>query len=212
VRAYLAEFLGVFFVAFTYLSTASAPVGVSALAVGSVVTACVWAGAHLSGGHYNPAVSLAAYLRHRLSLVDLWSYWAAQLGGALSAALVAMVALPLRHRALDVTGSGVAPALVVEALFTFALVYVVLSVRTSTTQERNVFPGVAVGAVVLVGALTVGALSGAAFNPAVAFAMTVDGEFGWPGLWVYLVAEVLGALAAAAFAARSLPAQSRPAG
>jgi aquaporin Z len=207
VRAYLAEFLGAFFLVFTFLSTASAPTEVAAVAVAAVLVASLWAGAHVSGGHFNPAVSLAAFLRHRLSLLDLWSYWAAQLGGALVAALVAMVALPLRHRGLDVTGAGALPALLVESLFTFALVYVVLSVGVSDRQEHNVFYGVAVGAVALVGGLTVASLSGAAFNPAVAFGMTVDGEFAWPGLWVYLVGQAVGALAAAAFSAQSLPAQ-----
>lgn len=206
-RAYLAELLGAFFLVFTFLSTAQAPVGVAAVAVAAVLVACVWAGAHISGGHFNPAVSLAAYLRHRLSLVDLWSYWAAQLAGALAAALVATVALPLRHRGLDVTGAGAVPALLVEFVFTFALIYVVLSVGVSDQQERNVFYGVAVGGVALVGGLAVQSLSGAAFNPAVAFGMTIDGEFAWPGLWVYLLGEVLGSVAAAAFAARSLPAR-----
>lgn len=206
-RAYLAEFLGAFFLVFTFLSTASAPVGVAAVAVAAVLVACVWAGAHVSGGHFNPAVSLAAYLRRRLTLVDLWSYWAAQLAGALAAALVASAALPLGHRNLDVTGAGAVPALLVELVFTFALVYVVLSFGVSDRQEHNVLYGLAVGAVALVGGLAVESLSGAAFNPAVAFGMTVDGEFAWPGLWVYLVAEVLGSVAAAAFVARSIPAQ-----
>jgi aquaporin Z len=203
VRAYLAEFIGAFLLVFTFLSTASAPAGVSAVAVAAVLVASVWAGAHLSGGHFNPAVSLGVFLRHRLSLVDLWSYWAAQLGGALVAALLAVLAVPLRQRPLDVTGSGMLPALLVELLFTFALVYVVLSVDVSARQEHNVFYGVTVGAVALVGGLAVSSLSGGAFNPAVTFGMTVDGQFAWPGLWVYLVAQFGGAVAAATFAARA---------
>jgi aquaporin Z len=208
VRAYLAEFLGAFFLVLTFLGTASAPPEVSAVAVAAVLVASVWAGAHLSGGHFNPAVSLAAFLRHRLSLADLWSYWASQLGGALVAALVALVSLPLRHRDLDVTGAGTMPALLGELVFTFALVHVVLSGEVSDRQEHNVFRGFRVGAVALVGGLTVASLSGAAFNPAVVFGMTVDGEFAWPGVWVYLVAQGIGAVAAAGFAGRALPART----
>ena len=154
VRAYLAESLGAFFVVFTFLGTSTAAPAVTALAVASVLAASVWVGAHVSGAHFNPAVSLGAFLRHRLSLADLWSYWAAQLGGAFVAALVGTAAFrPVRH-GLDVSeGPAVLPALLGEFVFTFALVYVVLSVAASRTQEHDVFYGVAAGAVVLVGSL-----------------------------------------------------------
>ena len=205
-RPYLSEFLGAFFLVFTFLSTSTASSGLAAVAVAAVMVAAVWAGAHLSGGHFNPAVTLATYLRHQLSLADLWSYWAAQLAGAFAAALLAMTAFPQHLDGMDVTGSAAVPALLVELLFTFAIVYVVLSVGVSPYQEANVFYGVAVGVVVLVGSLTAGGVSGAAFNPAVAFGMTVDGGFAWSGIWVYLVAETGGAVAAAAFASLAVPA------
>lgn len=205
-RAYLAESLGAFFVVFTFLGTSTTAPAVTALAVGSVLAASVWVGAHVSGAHFNPAVSLGAFLRHRLSLADLWSYWAAQLGGAFVAALVGMAVFrPVRH-GLDVSqGPALLPALLGEFVFTFALVYVVLSVAASRTQEHDVSYGVAAGAVVLVGSLAVAGLSGAAFNPAVVFAMTVDGEFAWPAIWVYLAAELSAAVAASACATRALP-------
>ena len=95
-RPYLSEFLGAFFLVFTFLSTSVASSELAAVAVAAVVVAAVWAGAHLSGGHFNPAVTLATYLRHQLSLADLWTYWAAQLAGAFAAALLAMTAFP-RH-------------------------------------------------------------------------------------------------------------------
>jgi aquaporin Z len=207
VRPYLSEFLGAFFLVFTFLSTSVAPAELAAVAVAAVMVAAVWAGAHVSGGHFNPAVTLATYLRHQLSLADLWSYWAAQLAGAFAAALLAMTAFPRQLDGLGVTGSAALPALLVEFLFTFAIVYVVLSIRVSPFQEQNVFYGVAVGVVVLVGSLTAAGVSGAAFNPAVVFGMTVDGGFAWPGTWIYLVAEVTGAVAAAAFASFAVPAQ-----
>ena len=210
-RPYLSEFLGAFFLVFTFLSTSVASSELAAVAVAAVVVAAVWAGAHLSGGHFNPAVTLATYLRHQLSLADLWTYWAAQLAGAFAAALLAMTAFPRHLDGPDLTGGAALPALLVEFLFTFAIVHVVLSIRVSPYQEQNIFYGVAVGVVVLVGSLTVGGVSGAAFNPAVAFGMTVDGGFAWSGIWVYLVAEVAGAVAAAAFASFAVPASQRSA-
>jgi aquaporin Z len=87
-------------------------------------------------------------------------------------------------------------AFVVELLFTFALCYVVLNVATSKSHPDNSFYGLAIGFTVVAGAFAVGAISGGAFNPAVSFGAAVMGMFAWPTLWVYLVAQVLAAIAA----------------
>lgn len=220
-RSYLAELLGAFFLVFTVLSTSAVAPVIAAAAVGGVLTACVWIGAQVSGAHFNPAVTLAVYLRGGLSLLDLWSYWAAQLAGALIASMLAL-AIPFSGGDLDVSGrSTVVPALVVEFLFTFALVSVVLAFsaspgpksrdRTTSRPERYVVYGVAVGVVVLAGMLTVSAVSGAAFNPAVAFGLAVDGEFAWAAIWVYVSAELVAGAAAAAFVSRTRPLPAEPA-
>lgn len=202
-RGYLAEFLGTFFLVFTFLSAAASDAPLAAVSVSAMLVATVWAGAHISGAHFNPAISLGVFLQHRLSLADLFSYWAAQLLGALVASSIGMWIFELPHRALDVSRSdGLLPALVVELLFTFALVYVVLSIGASKDQKTNLFYGLAMGLVVLAGTLTVAQVSGAAFNPAIAFGMAVAGEFGWSSIWVYLLAEMAGGGVAAAFAAR----------
>lgn len=202
-RSYVAEFLGAFFVVFTALSTAAVSPVLCALSVGAVVVACIWVGAHISGAHFNPAVTFAVYLRGGLSLLDLWSYWAAQLGGAFVAAVAGLAVSPVSGSGFDVSvPTELMPAMLVEFLFTFALVYVVLSVGPSRHQEKNVFYGLAVGLVVLAGILTVSGISGAAFNPAVAFGMTVDGEFAWQAIWVYVGAELCGAVAAAGVMSR----------
>jgi aquaporin Z len=87
--------------------------------------------------------------------------------------------------------------LVVEFLFTFALAYVVLNVATAKGTEGNSFYGLAIGFVVVVGAISVGWVSGAAFNPAIALGATVLGAFKWAHIWIYLLADFLGGAAAA---------------
>lgn len=202
-RGYLAELLGTFFLVFTFLGAATSDDPLAAVSVSAVLVATVWAGAHISGAHFNPAITFGAFLRHRLSLADLLSYWAAQLLGALLASEVGMWIFETPPRLSDVSGvDGPLPVLVVELLFTFALVYVVLSVGAVKEQTGNLLYGLAMGLVVLAGTLTVARVSGAAFNPAIAFGMAVAGGSGWSSIWVYLLAEVAGGGFAAVFASR----------
>jgi aquaporin Z len=91
----------------------------------------------------------------------------------------------------------IGPALLAEFLFTFALVFLVLNVATSKDTAGNSCFGFSIGFTVLVGALAVGKISGGAFNPAVAFGITLMGLVSWPSIWIYLVADLLGGLAAA---------------
>jgi aquaporin Z len=205
VRRYAAELLGAFFLVLTLLCTSAVSLVLAAASVAAVLVVCVWVGAHLSGGHFNPAVTLGVYLRGGMSSLDLWSYWAAQLSGALLAAVVAMLVLPGRSAGVP-DASTVAPVAVLELLFTFALVYVVLSVGASGQQELNVFLGVASGVVVLAGMLAVSALSTAAFNPAIAFGLSVDGVVDWPTVAAYVGAELVGGATAAVVAPRTRPA------
>jgi aquaporin Z len=88
--------------------------------------------------------------------------------------------------------------LAVEFIFTFALVYTVLNVATARGTEGNSFYGLAIGGIVLVGAFAVGGISGAAFNPAIALGASVTGLFKWSHYWVYVVADLVGAVAAGA--------------
>jgi aquaporin Z len=89
------------------------------------------------------------------------------------------------------------PALLAEFLFTFALIYVVLNVATATGTSGNSFYGLAIGFTVLVGAFSVGNISGGAFNPAVAAGISVMGLSAWPNIWIYLLADFGGAAVAA---------------
>ncbi|MCV7342995.1 MULTISPECIES: MIP/aquaporin family protein [Mycobacteriaceae] len=199
-RKYATEFIGTFGLVFTVACVVLTTSALAPLAIGSVLMVMVYAGGHVSGGHYNPAVSLAVYLRGRLPLMDLPAYWLAQiLGGGLAAAAANLVISPTSSTpaALSFTGRTMSAALLAEFLFTFALAYVVLNVATSKDHPVNSFYGLAIGFTVAAGAIAVGGVSGGVFNPAVAIGGSVIGIFSWSNLWLYLVAELVGAAVAA---------------
>ena len=195
---YLYEFIGTFFLVFTVGMTVISPNAIgpfAPLAIGSILAVMVYAGGHISGGHYNPAVSLAVYIRGKLQLQDLFIYWVAQLLAAVAAAFLTIYlkgtaaeqALPL----------DTVKVLIVEFLFTFALCFVVLNVATSKATEGNSYYGLAIGFTVLVGAYAVGTISGAAFNPAVALGAAILNLSQWSGLWIFVLANLLGGTTAA---------------
>lgn len=194
---YLTELIGTFFLVLTVGCTVlgGAPGVIAPLAIGSALAVMVFAGGHISGGHYNPAVTLAVYLRGRCPAKDVVAYWVSQAAGAALAALAAKY----------IIGHGgipgripVGPSFVAEFLFTFALCYVVLNVATAKGTSGNSFYGLAIGFTVMVGAFSVGHISGGAFNPAVALGAAVMGLASWSMLWLFLAANLLGGAAAAA--------------
>jgi aquaporin Z len=170
------------------------------LAIGCTLMVLVYAGGHLSGGHYNPAVTLAVWLRGGARTAEVLPYWAAQIGGALAASVVVSFLNPGSPvTAIDV---AVAPVLLAEFLFTFALCYVVLNVATVRSTDGNSYYGLAIGFTVVVGAYAVGGVSGGAFNPAVVAGLTAVGLISMGSVWIYFVAQLAaGAAAAAVFRA-----------
>lgn len=192
------EFIGTFFLVFTVGMTVLEPnsAGLLApLAIGSVLAVMVFAGGHVSGGHYNPAVSLAVFLRGKLSLKNLGVYWIAQiLAGILAAYLTIYYKGYPAHSPLPL---NMLKAFIAEFLFTFALCYVVLNVAIAKGTKGNSFYGWAIGFTVLVGAYVVGPISGAAFNPAVALGVTMMQLGLWTNLWIFVVANLLGGACAA---------------
>ncbi|HEY6758710.1 MAG TPA: aquaporin [Baekduia sp.] len=190
------EFIGTFFLVFTVGMALATAGDLAPLAIGSVLMVMVFAGGHISGGFYNPAVTLAVFLRGRLAAAEVAPYVVAQcVAGILGGLLVRGLGYNPAH-ALAVAGDG--KMLVVELLFTFALAYVVLNVATSSDTANNSFYGLAIGFTLAVAAFAVGSVSGAAINPAVALGGSVAGVFAWSHIWVYLIAEVVGGGAAAA--------------
>ena len=170
----LVEFIGTFFIMFT-IGCAMFPNsnnGFPPMAIGFIYIAMIYAGYHISGGHYNPAVSLAATIRGVLRWRDFAPYIASQfLGGFLGALLTAyIVAIP--PFAND-TSYSMIPMAVCEFIFTFILCYTVLSTTTSKATKGNSYYGLAIGSVILVGLLTTVGTCYGAFNPAVALGMFV---------------------------------------
>jgi len=136
-------------------------------------------------------------VRGRLEPVDAVAYWVVQLvGGVLAALLARWVINPPHVTTQTLSGHLMAAAFVAELLFTFTLCYVVVNVATSRDHPVNSFYGMAIGFTVAAGAIAVGGVSGAAFNPAVALGIDTARLFAWSTLWVYLVAQVAGGVLA----------------
>jgi aquaporin Z len=200
-RKYVTEFIGTLGLAFTVGCAVMGKAPLAPLAIGAALMVFIYAGGHISGGHYNPAVSLGVFLRGRLSARDLGLYWLAQfVGGVVAAPTATFVVNPPPFAALHLSGRAIGAALVAEFFFTFALVFVMLNVATSKDHPGNSFYGLAIGFTLFVGATSIGKVSGGALNPAVALGASVMGLLSWPNIWIYLVAELAGgAIAALAF-------------
>lgn len=197
----LAEAIGTFVLLLT-IGIARVQEGVPApIAVGFVLMAIVYAGRHISGAHYNPAVTLSIWLRGALPARDVLPYIGAQLGGAFLAAFLAykFVGFPI-HLAPDVGVTGL-KALTGETIFTFVLCYVILNVMTAKATAGNEYYGLAFGGTVMAGAFAMGPITGGAFNPAVGLMSALFEPFvgsdPTPMAWVYAVGPVLGGLVAA---------------
>ncbi len=206
---YAAEAIGTFFLVFTLGAAASSGSLLTPLAVGGVLMVMVYAGGHISGGHYNPAVTLAVLVRRRISLRDAVHYWVVQFGaGLVAAAVVRWIIDPVYARPvamLTLPAQRLVAVFLVELLFTFALCYVVLNVTTGKRHPNNSYYGLAIGFTVVSGAFAVGAVSGGAFNPSVTVAAAAAGLFAWPTLWIYLAAQAIGCVAAGMTCTRLSP-------
>ncbi len=197
-RKLAVEFIGMFLFVFTVgMATESANKSgavLAPIAIGSLLMVMVFAGGHVSGGHYNPAVSTAVFIRGKIKSHEYAAYVATQfVAAALAGLLVNAVGGKQTAGATASTGK----MLVAEFLFTFALAYVVLNVATAKGTEGNSFYGLAIGFVVVIGAISVGWISGAAFNPAIALGASVLGAFKWANIWIYLLADFIGGAAGA---------------
>src|SRR5438105_10130263 len=195
---YIAEFIGTFFLVLTIGCTGiGAGAGVIApLAIGAVLMVMVFAGGHISGAHYNPAVTVGVFIRGKVNGADVVPYWVAQLAGSALAALIVSKFLRADVAVTAIT-PHVGPALLAEFLFTFALVYVVLNTATAEGTSGNSFYGLAIGMTVMTGAFAVGDISGGALNPAVAVGISILGLSSWGNLWIYLLANFGAAVVAA---------------
>jgi aquaporin Z len=194
---YIAEFIGTFFLVLTIGCTVlpGAAGVIPPLAIGAALMVMIYAGGHVSGAHFNPAVTLAVWLRGRCPLGDVLPYWIAQIAAAVLAAFAASF---LTGKCGDAVELPNTPAIfLAEFLFTFALAYVVLNVATSKDTVGNSFYGLAIGMTVMTGAFAVGAVSGGAFNPAVAIGAATMGLLKFSQIPIHIIADFLGAFTAA---------------
>lgn len=195
------EFIGTFFLVLVIGLCVTQSAAYTPIAIGVTLAVAVYMGGHVSGGHYNPAVTLAVFLRGKIEPNAAAAYMVVQIIAATAAALAAS---GITHSPFPVTPGTTIPlttAIAVEALFTFLLALVVLNSATAKATANNSFYGFAIGGTVIAAATAGGPISGGAFNPAVGLGPAIAGLIGGAGLpghcWIYIVGPFLGAAAAA---------------
>jgi len=204
-RTFITEFIGTFFLVLTIglnVTIATSTAVMNPVAIGSILMVMIYSGGHISGGHYNPSVTLGVFLRgNKIGLKETVAYIVVQIFAAFVASLLVFVASGKTFAPTPGEGFSLWTTFVVEVCWTFALVYVVLSTATSTALEGNQFFGLAIGFTVVAGAYTTGGISGGAFNPAlVTGSMIVDILSGPPYLikhiYIYWISGLIGSLLA----------------
>jgi aquaporin Z len=200
-RKLLTELIGTFFLVLTIGLTVTAGLPLAPLAIGSALMVMVYMGGAVSGAHYNPAVTLAVLLRREIGIVEAAEYMGAQIIGAAAAAFTVYAIVGQTFMPAPAATASVGTALLVEALFTFALALVVLNVATARETAGNSYFGLAIGLTVMVGAFAGGPISGGAFNPAVglgpAIATALLGGGSISHVWLYVAGPLLGSAVAA---------------
>ena len=194
----ITEFIGTFFLTLTICTAAAFGTAGSyaPFAIASTLMVMIYAGGHVSGAHYNPAVTISIYLRGACDKSQVAPYIASQVvAGVVGAMVASNVLMPDGEVGPLVMDTG--PAFGAELMFTFALAYVILNVATSESTDGNGYYGAAIAFVVLAGALTVGPISGASFNPAVTASLISAGVMGVADSWVHLVPQLIGGVLAA---------------
>jgi len=181
---YITEFIGTFFLVFTIGMVPYATI--APFAIGAVLMVMVYAGGHISGAHYNPAVTLAVLIRGKINITDAAVYWLVQFMAAIAAyGLVSYFVKGMPTEPMPLADTT--KALIAEFVATFALAYVVLNVATAKGNTGNSFYGLAIGFTVFAMAFAVGNISRGAFNPAVAVGISFMKFVSWENIWVYFV-------------------------
>ena len=202
-RRLFAEFIGTFFLALVVCMTTYSKVSadIQPIAIGLFLMGLIYANGFMSGAVFNPAVTLALWLRGRLTPKEALAYSAVQIIAGVAAAAVTIVLTSAKPIVQPIAAPpqyfALIPALLAEFIGTFALSLVILNVATSKTLEGNNFYGLAIGTTVIGLIYTFGSVSGSVFNPAVAVGLAVAQIGNWGNLWIYLVANFGGAALAA---------------
>ena len=187
----ITEFIGTFFLVI------GAALG-GGIGAALALMVMIYAGGHISGAHYNPAVSLAVWIRGKLTVGDMLGYWMSQFAGAILAAIVVANVFGIAGTSnCAIPDDGISKGLIAEFVGTFALAYVVLNVATAKGTAGNSFYGIAIAGTVLAMATVIGKFSGGAYNPAVAIGLSIQKTFCWSQIWVYFAGPFVGAALAA---------------
>jgi len=195
----LTEFVGTLLFLFSISAAVLSGTPMAPLAIGAALMAVVYMGGHVSGGHYNPAVSLAVLIRGKMTAGDLLPYWVAQVLGALTGCFLASLATGKSFAVMPGEGVATLGAVLVEVVFTFFLCLVVLNVATAKATAGNSYFGLAIGFTIVVAAFGGGPVSGGAFNPAVATGAAINSVIHGQGagpLWMYWVGPLMGGVLA----------------
>jgi aquaporin TIP len=204
-RRGVAEFIGTFaliFVAAGGAAYARSPIDL-ALANGLVIAVMVSAFGFISGGHFNPAVTLGFLVTRRIAPALAVFYWVVQFGGAILAALLLKWVLPsgaedAAKLGVPALGSGISSgaAVVVEAVLTFFLVWVIFATAVDPRGSFQQIAGLAIGFTIAFDVLMAYGLTGAAMNPARAFGPQLGGNH-WEHFWIWYIGPFAGAVIAA---------------
>ena len=195
----IAEFVGTFFLTLTiFIAAVNGIAGAFApIAIGLTLMVMIYALGHVSGAHFNPAVSIGLFLKGDCSQDELPTYLGAQILAGVLAFFVGSELVLNGAGAAEITAETFDSTIAVlsaEALWTFALMFVIINVATE--QAGNQFYGAAIGLTVMAGAFTVGSISLGSFNPAVTTMLTVSGKLAVADIWMHIVPQLLGAAGA----------------
>lgn len=195
-KKYLIEFIGTFFLVFTAeMTLLNGTDKLAPFAIGAILMVMTYTAWSISASNFNPAISLANWLSGRLAKTELAPYLAAQAVGAVLGSLVAGFLLSTMQATLPAPRLlDVIPALVAEFIGTAALVFVYL--QLSHQKASPAYFGLAMGATMLAFIYAVNNLSGGIFNPAMAIGACIIETAAWGHLWLYLLGQLGGALAA----------------
>ena len=196
----ITEFIGTFFLILTIgMAVLGGSGSMAPVAIGLALTVMVYAGGHISGAHFNPAVTLGILIRGKITVADAVPYMIVQVLAAAIAAFVVQYLLGSDKIAAMAAAANpnAVKALVAELLGSFALVFVVLNVATAKATAGNSYFGLAIGLTVTAMAYALGGISGGAFNPAVAVGISFMKMAQWADIWFYLAGAFGGAILAA---------------
>lgn len=195
-KRFMAEFIGTFFLVLIACMTIAERSDLAPLAIGFTLMIMVFTGGHISGGHFNPAVTLGVWFSHGIRGYQVILYILAQFSAAVVAAGVTGWLLPEGYRARPLVFSSWSQVMLAELFGAFTLVYTVLNVTVARVKANNGFYGLAIGLTVTAVTYALGGISGGIFNPALAVGMYIMGIVSKLQILTYFSGNIAGAVLA----------------